>query len=153
MQFTVYEMKMDKVKFEDNIGIQCIPFEKHFFEEYKKIYNECFFDMRKSLDIQPYDFLLDYAQIQDKTESIFLLVEGNDLVGSVACYDNEIDDLIVNKKYQGQGIGKQLLLWAMKHIAKNDSPISLRVAEWNERAVRLYKRVGFTITKTESVIR
>lgn len=152
MQFTVYEMKADKAKTEGTIGIHCIPFEEHYFKEYKKNYNECFYEMRKSLDVKPYNFLSDYTQIQDKSKDIFLFIDKDRFVGSVACYGNEIDDLFVNRQYQGRGIGRQLLLWGINHIRnKNDAPIFLHVAKWNKKAVALYESVGFTITKTEII--
>lgn len=152
MQFTVYEMQTDIAKPEGATGIRCIPFEEHYFKEYKKNYNECFFDMRKSLDIKPYNFLSDYTQIQDKAKDIFLLIEKDRIVGSVACYGNEIDDLFVNKQYQGRGIGRQLLLWGINYIRnKNVAPIFLHVAEWNKKAVSLYKSVGFTIKNTRII--
>ena len=76
----------------------------------------------------------------------------NEIIGSVACYGNEIDDLIVNKKYQHKGYGRQLLLWGMNHIrVKNDEPILLHVAEWNQDALRLYQNTGFEITNTERI--
>lgn len=154
MQFTTYEMKADIAKIESNVSIHCIPFEERFFEEYKKMYNESFWEMRKSLDIKPYDFLSDYAQIRDKIEDIFILVDNGELVGSVACYGNEIDDLFVGKQFQGKGIGKQLLLWGMNYIRiKYNSSIHLHVAEWNKKAVMLYRSVGFTIVKTEIISR
>ena len=55
----------------------------------------------------------------------------------------KIDDLIVNSKYKGKGYGKQILLWALKNI-QNQRPI-LHVAGWNEKAVALYKNIGFEI--------
>lgn len=154
MQFTVYEMQTNISKIENKIGIECIRFEEYFFEEYKRIYNECFYEMRKSLDIKPFCFLSDYTQIQDKSQYIFLLIDKDRLAGSVACYGNEIDDLFVNRQYQGRGIGRQLLLWGINHIRnKNGAPIFLHVAEWNKKAVSLYKSVGFTIAKTEIIVR
>ena len=51
--------------------------------------------MRKALDIEPYNFLSDYSQIEDKIKDIYLLTIENEIIGSVACYGNEIDDLIV----------------------------------------------------------
>ena len=36
-----------------------------------QIYNECFYDMRKALDIEPYHFLCDYEQIVDKSGDIY----------------------------------------------------------------------------------
>ena len=72
------------------------------------------YEMRKTLDIEPYNFLSDYEQIADKVQDIFLFVNKEEIIGSVACYGNEIDDLIVNKKLQHKGYGKQLLLWGME---------------------------------------
>ncbi|MDE6302714.1 MAG: GNAT family N-acetyltransferase [Clostridia bacterium] len=145
-------MKAYIARIEGDIRIKCVPFQERFFEEYKRIYNECFYEMRKCLDIKPYCFLSDYAQIKDKCKDIFLLIDNDILVGSVACYGNEIDDLFVAKQFQRQGIGRQLLLWGMKYIRdKNDCPIHLHVAAWNKNAVELYKSVGFTITNTEII--
>ena len=151
MEIIAYEMKLNKSKV-DAPNISCIPFPKPYFEEYKRIYNECFYDMRKALDIEPYDFLHDYEQIVDKSADIFLLVDKEEIIGSVACYGNEIDDLIVNHKFQKQGYGKQLLLWAIQHIReRNDEPITLHVADWNQGAIMLYEKCGFEIVKAEKV--
>ena len=67
-------------------------------------------------------------------------------VSSVALKGNEIDDLLVKKAYQGKGYGKQILLWALENI--NSDTVILHVAEWNQRALNLYKSVGFEVTKT-----
>ncbi len=73
-----------------------------------------------------------------------------EIIGSVACYGSEIDDLIVNKKFENKGYGKQLLLWGMNHIRPiSNESILLHVAKWNEKALKLYKKVGFDITNTE----
>ena len=152
MQFTVYKMQTYISRIEDDIRIKGIPFQECFFEEYKRIYNECFYEMRKSLDIKPYCVLSDYAQIKNNSRHIFLFFEDDILVGSVGCCENEIDDLFVNKQFQGKGIGRQLLLWGMRYIRnKNDRPIQLHVAAWNTKAVELYKSVGFTITDAEII--
>lgn len=151
MEVIAYEMKYDKAYVEQS-KLDCIPFENRYFEQYKSIYNECFYDMRKALEIEPYNFLSDYEQIREKVSDIYLLVEDGEIVGSVACYGNEIDDLIVNKKYQQRGYGKQLLLWGMQQIRKeNDKPITLHVAEWNRNALGLYKNVGFEVISSEKV--
>ena len=117
-----------------------------------RIYNECFYDMRKALDRKPYNFLSDYKQIANQKNDIYLLIECNQIIGSVACYGNEVDDLIVNKKYQNKGYGKKLLLFAMNLIRKsNNDPITLHVAKWNENALKLYTNIGFVITNTETI--
>lgn len=151
VEVIAYEMNYDKA-FVEQSTISCIPFEIQYFEQYKTIYNECFYDMRKALDIEPYNYLNDYEQIREKVSDIYLLVKDNEIIGSVACYGNEIDDLIVDKKYQRKGYGKQLLLWGMQQIQKkNATPITLHVAEWNQDALRLYKNVGFEIVSSERV--
>ena len=122
MEIIAYEMKYTKTEIEKS-NILCIPFEQKYFQEYMQIYNACFWEMRKFLDIRPYNFLNDYSQI-----------------------------LIVNEKFQNQGYGKQLLLWGMNHIRQsNDEPILLHVAKWNEKALSLYRKVGFNITHIEKI--
>ena len=151
MEIIAYEMQLNK-DIIDPPNISCIPFQKQYFEEYKRIYNECFYDMRKALDIEPYDFLHDHEQIVDKVADIYLLVDNEEIIGSVACYGNEIDDLIVNPGFQRQGYGKQLLLWAIQHIREgSNEPITLHVAAWNQGAIMLYERCGFEVVKTEKV--
>mgnify|MGYP003398960270 CR=1 FL=1 len=151
MEVVAYEMKYDKESVEQNT-IDCVPFDIQYFEQYKTIYNECFYDMRKELEIEPYNFLNDYKQIREKVSDIHLLVKDGEIIGSVACYGNEIDDLIVNKKYQKQGYGKQLLLWGMQQIRKKNADlITLHVAEWNKNALTLYKKVGFEVVSSEKV--
>ena len=150
-EIIAYEMQLNK-SITDAPDISCIPFQKQYFEEYKRIYNECFYEMRKALDIEPHNFLQDYGQIVDKVGDIYLLVDNEEIIGSVAGYGNEIDDLIVNRKFQRQGYGKQLLLWAIRHIReRNDEPITLHVAEWNQGATMLYEKCGFEIVKAEKV--
>lgn len=146
-----YEMYYDKERCETS-NITCLPFKEEYFVEYMSVYNECFYDMRRALDIEPYNWYSQYEQIADKKENVFVLLQDNQIVGSVACYGNEIDDLIVKKSYQKKGFGKQLLLWAIEHIRKhNNSEITLHVAEWNQCALKLYKKVGFAVRKKEKV--
>ena len=94
MEIIAYEMKYEKDPIEKS-DIKCIPFSQKYFQQYMKIYNACFYEMRKSLDIKPYNFLSDYEQVREKSKDIFLLVSGEEIIGSVACYGSEIDDLIV----------------------------------------------------------
>ena len=55
MEIVAYEMKYVNAVVNES-AIVCIPFELKFFEEYMRIYNECFYEMRKELDIHPYHF-------------------------------------------------------------------------------------------------
>ena len=153
MEIVVYEMKYAGAGVEKS-DVACIPFEDKFFQKYMRIYNDCFYKMRKALDIEPYHFLSVYGQIADKIQDIYLLTEQGEIIGSVACYGNEIDDLIVNPIFQHKGYGKQLLLWAMQHVReRSNEPITLHVAQWNHDALLLYKKVGFVIATQISVAR
>ena len=151
IEIIAYEMQFSsKTVQESDINLE--SFSDDFYSEYEKIYNECFFDMRKSLNVEPYNFYSAIEQLDNKKQNIYVLWDGDTLIGSVACYGNEIDDLIVNKDYQNKGIGRKLLLWAIEHIrSNNDEPIVLHVAKWNEKALKLYLDNGFEISKIEKI--
>ncbi len=132
--------------------IICVPFQKEYWNEYMKIYNECFYKMRKALEVEPINFYDDYSQIKDKIKDIFLYLQNGIIIGAVSCYENEIDDLIVEKSFQRQGIGQKLLFWGINHIKEQGyEEIILHVAEWNQNAVKLYLKNGFRIKKRERV--
>jgi ribosomal protein S18 acetylase RimI-like enzyme len=150
-QIIAYEMIYNKaLKYQNDII--CVPFQKEYWNEYMKIYNECFYKMRKALEVEPINFYYDYAQIKDKIKDIFLYLQNGVIIGAVSCYENELDDLIVEKSFQGQGIGQKLLFWGINHIKEQGyEEIILHVAEWNQNAVKLYLKNGFSIVKRERV--
>lgn len=151
MEIIAYEMQFLGRTVQE-VDIKLEAFRDEFYSEYEKVYNECFMEMRKTLDIEPYNFYSGIVQLDNKKQNIYVLWNDNTVIGSVACYGNEIDDLIVNKSYQNNGLGKQLLLWAIKHIRKNnDDPIILHVAKWNEKALKLYLDNEFKISEIEKV--
>lgn len=150
-EIIVYEMLYNKaLKYQNDII--CVPFQKEYWNEYMKIYNECFYKMRKALEVEPINFYYDYSQIKDKIKDIFLYLQNGAIIGAVSCYENELDDLIVEKSFQGQGIGQKLLFWGINHIKEQGyEEIILHVAEWNQNAVKLYLKNGFSIAKRERV--
>lgn len=150
-EIIAYEMIYNKVPEYQN-NIICVPFQKEYWNEYMEIYNECFYDMRKALEVEPINFYYDYSQIKDKIKDIFLYLQNGVIIGAVSCYENEIDDLFVEKSFQGQGIGQKLLFWGINHIKEQGyEEIILHVAEWNQNAVKLYLKNGFRIAKREKV--
>lgn len=150
-EIIAYEMIYNKaLKYQNDII--CVPFQKEYWNEYQKIYNECFYKMRKALEVEPINFYDDYSQIKDKIKDIFLYLQNGIIIGAVSCYENEIDDLIVEKSFQRQGIGQKLLFWGINHIKEQGyEEIILHVAEWNQNAVKLYLKNGFRIKKKERV--
>lgn len=146
-----YEMAFDG-ELPGGPDIECVSFSRARFEEYRAIYNACFRPMRAALDIRPYDWYSDYAQMAPRAGNVFLHIEGGAIVGAVACIGSEIDDLIVAPNEQGKGHGRRLLAWAMHHIrAQGHREITLHVADWNRAAVKLYKDMGFAIKKRERI--
>ena len=150
-EIIAYEMIYNKaLKYQNDII--CVPFQKEYWNEYQKIYNECFYKMRKALEVEPINFYYDYSQVKDKIKDIFLYLQNGIIIGAVSCYENEIDDLIVEKSFQRQGIGQKLLFWGINHIKEQGyEEIILHVAEWNQNAVKLYLKNGFRIKKRERV--
>ncbi len=85
----VYEMWWDKEETPVS-DISCVPFEEVYFEEYKNIYNACFYPMRKALEIEPYNWYSEYSQMADKASNVFWLLEDGKIIGSVACLEKEV---------------------------------------------------------------
>ena len=127
-------------------SIEMVSYSSAYQEQYKTIYNECYHEMRMALGIKPFDYIQDDSFFETGMVNVYLLLHDEELIGSVALKGEAIDDLIVNRKYQGQGYGWQILLWALSHM--NSERIFLHVADWNQRAIRLYQKNGFVITKT-----
>ena len=127
-------------------AVSLVPYSKEYQEQYKKLYNACYHEIREALGIRPFDFIQDDSFFDEGMDQVYILTDGGELIGSVALKGNEIDDLLVDKKYQGQGYGRQILLWALENIQAK--PVILHVAEWNKRAIKLYEKTGFEVTKT-----
>ncbi len=150
-EIIAYEMSFKGLVKPDK-DFSCILFQRKYWDEYMGIYNECFYEMRKDLEIEPFNFYLDYAQMQDKADGTFLYLYDGAIAGAVSCYGNELDDLIVKKSMQGKGLGKKLLLWGMNYIKEQGyNEIVLHVAGWNKNAMEMYLKTGFTIQKEEKV--
>lgn len=131
---------------DERTDIVLVKYSSEYKEEYKRIYNECYHEMRAALDIKPYDFIQDDTFFEEGMDNVYLLLNGSEIIGSVALKNDEIDDLIVSGKYQGLGYGKKLLLWALDNIQAEK--VVLHVADWNKKAINLYKKSGFIITET-----
>ena len=80
----------------EKAAVDLVPYSSDYQEQYRKIYNECYHEMREALNIKPFDFIQDESFFKNGMEDVFLLLEGEDLIGSVALKGNEIDDLIVS---------------------------------------------------------
>lgn len=151
MSFCVYEMSRGCESVPDT-DIICVPLDERYIVQYKEQYNLAFYPMRKALNIRPYSWFNDYGPILEKASDIYIFTRGNELVGSVACYGNEIDDLFVSESNLRHGYGRKLLIWALNQIASRGyKKCVVHVAEWNQGAVRMYLNEGFEIAKKEII--
>jgi len=130
--------------------VTMVSYDSKYQDQYKRMYNACYHEMREALDIKPYDFIQDDSFFGEGMDNVYLLKENDELVGSVALKGSEIDDLIVAAQFQNKGYGKQILLWALENI--RSEKIILHVAQWNRKAISLYEKNGFEITETFEIV-
>ncbi|MBZ4035555.1 GNAT family N-acetyltransferase [Flavobacterium sp. 17A] len=65
-----------------------------------------------------------------------------------------IDSLGVNPKYQGKGIGSQLLQFLIdKYVHKNKEVLGLLVEEDNPSAKKLYLKLGFKVVGSKTLVK
>ena len=153
--FIVYEMSFDNDVVPSS-DIECVSFAGKVYEEYKEqyitAYNAAFHPMREALGIKPYDWFSEGGAKLKENADIYLLITDGELIGTVGCYGNVVDDLFVCDRFRNKGYGRKLLVWAMNRIINNGyKEIMLHVAAWNDNAVKLYLDEGFVITSKEEM--
>ncbi len=68
------------------------------------------------------------------------------IIFSVSEYETSLFSIAVKEEYRGCGIGEKLIFEMIKIAKNNHSPlIFLEVRKSNEKAISLYKKVGFSI--------
>ncbi len=123
------------------------------YTEYRQRYEDSFYDIRRTLGL-PRECCKSESKLADLKDSIFILEEDGEIAGSVAVYDNEIDDFFVAEKYRRRGYGGSLLRFAVSYLQqKNTDRIILHVAQINKAALELYLNNGFVIFSTEEIDR
>lgn len=133
-------------------GLRLRNYEDKDFEAYRNMYNDCFREMRIALERTPVECCQSAEKLKEQSRDIFVLEKDGRILGSVAVYGNEIDDLIVDKREQGNGYGKALLRAALEIMeSRKLAPVRLHVADWNQRALGMYRKMGFEVVKTEVV--
>ncbi|MGI5984171.1 MAG: GNAT family N-acetyltransferase [Sakamotonia sp.] len=152
MNFTVHTMEYAGGRAETSLDLR--NYRDSDYEEYRAMYNGCFLAMRTALGIRPAECCKTREELAQSRSEIWVLERSGVLAGSVAVYGNEIDDLVVKGDFQGRGLGRALLQWALALLeAEGRGPAVLHVADWNRRAMELYRKQGFRIIKTEVIDR
>lgn len=109
---------------------------------------------------QPYDFydmtadLEDYEEITDpvsRGKHYYSVLKNHNLIGFFGVFpkesgENEIElGLGLKPDLTGKGLGKNFVTTILQYIKEEQSSVKvwLSVADFNQRAIKLYERVGF----------
>ena len=150
MQVIVHEMEYKGGQMVSDLRLR--HYSDSDYRNYRKIYEECFHEMRTALQRFPVDICASREELEQEKGNIYILEVDGKLIGSVAIYGNEIDDLIVAKNFQRRGYGEALLQFAVSFLQRiHIAPIILHVADWNQGAIKMYLKNGFDIVGTEVV--
>ena len=130
-----------------------ILLEDEYYEQYKALIDDCFYEMRKALDVRPYEKHSDSLEHPEKLkENTFILLSGEEIICAVTCSENYIGKMAVSQRYRRQGYGRKALEFALSYMQKRgDFPIALTVAKWNKNAIAMYESTGLVITKESTV--
>lgn len=111
-------------------------------------------DLEQVCDIENHTFSApwsfhSYEQAINNKNNLFLVAEENDcIVGYCGCLgildEGQITNVAVKKEYRGQNIGFQLMERLLEEgIKRGIRAFTLEVRESNEKALKLYYRMGF----------
>ncbi|SFB40560.1 GNAT family N-acetyltransferase [Clostridium frigidicarnis] len=160
--YSVYRFTYDGNKFNEP-NICAVKYEDKYYEDKIRLESEAFSVLRRENDIKPYNWYLNASReeleanrkgiLEDK-EYIYLFFEENEMVGASMVKNAEIDLLFVNIKFQGKGYGKKILEFTMNRgLEQNATAVNLNALAKNEKALKLYKNVGFRIVQAQDARR
>lgn len=139
------------------VDMEFINYEDKYYEQYMKCRQDCFYELRKDNDIQPYIVPLseeDRKIILSEKEYIYIAFDDNNLIGAITIKDGYLDRIIVSPSYQGKGFGKKITQFGINQtIREGKSAVQLSCIEGNKIAEKLYKSLGFETGEVTYVYR
>lgn len=80
--------------------------------------------------------------------NLFVAMDDNDiLLGFIGTYENRIEMLFIDSNERGQGIGKQLLKYALNELQVDEVDVN----EQNPQTIGFYQHMGFSIVGRSDV--
>lgn len=129
-----------------------IPYSQEWFDTYLEVRASAFIKVNRMIDSRPYDERERREQIDSWTKrnekDLWLFMKGDELIGSVAYFDGFLDEVFVKPEFQGQGIGKDIVKWALTYCEQKNWEPRLCVVTKNLPAIKLYESMGFRIAQT-----
>jgi ribosomal protein S18 acetylase RimI-like enzyme len=125
-------------------------YEEQDFEDYVRIMNEGFTDLRRENDLKPAEPFpperindeLRRKLSDDRDNNYLFFIDGH-AVGMCRIEDY-IDDIAVDKAHRGQGLGKKIAQFAVNRVRERGTQrVVLGVMDSNQVAQNLYRRLGF----------
>lgn len=142
----VHEMKYYGEKVNSDIDV--VNYSDEYYNDYRSICRDCFMNLSIATNLDPNSFYTQ-EEMNKKKSNVFIMFIDKEMVGSVEIYENIIDHLFVNQKYQNKGYGKKLLFFAINRLQEvGINEITLFVADLNKEAIQLYSNNGFKCTNT-----
>ncbi len=143
------------------IGLDVIPYCEDLFDDYVRLTNEGFLELRQVNDIHPYecypagfDAAAERKELQGSADSIYFFQHNGDIVGMVTLGSNYIDNLVVDKRHQRKGYGRQIMQFSINRLRERGvQRVVLGVVDTNTEARRLYESMDFTLVETHTFAR
>jgi len=152
VKWDMYEMEYKGGIAQSSLSL--VPFEEKYYEQYKNLMDDSFYEMRKALNIRPHEkhsYSLDGSM--ELKKSTFLLLHEDELICAVTCSETDIKNVAVSPKHQRKGYGRKLIEFAINYMQnRGDTTIKLTVTKWNKSAIALYESLGFVITKASTIV-
>jgi len=140
------------------VELKPVKYESEYFERYVEAIRDSFYELRKTNDFEPY-FCCEANEakrneLEKNKDNIYLLLDGEKLVASVIVDKDTADDLFVTPLYQGRGIGKKMMSFAVNTAINNgNGDVILNAIKWNAKALHVYESLGFHIVKSMHYLR
>jgi ribosomal protein S18 acetylase RimI-like enzyme len=160
--YSVYRFSYEGNKFNEP-NICAVKYEDKYYEDKIRLESEAFSVLRRENDIKPYNWYLSASkdaiehnrkETLEQKEYIYLFFENNEMVGASMVKNAEIDLLFVNIKYQGKGYGKKILEFTINRgLEQNTTSVNLNALASNEKALELYKKIGFKVVQAQDARR
>ncbi|WP_346931326.1 GNAT family N-acetyltransferase [Clostridium sp.] len=145
-EVVVHKMQYYGGKVSSNIDV--VNYCDKYYNDFRSICCDSFRSLSIATNQNPHAFYT-REEILKKKHHVFIMFINNEMVGSVEIFENVIDHLFVNEKYQNKGFGKKLLFFAINRLQQSDiEKIILYVLDLNKRAIQLYLNNGFKCTNT-----
>lgn len=138
-----------------------IPYAEAYFDEVITLINEGFYGLRETNSLVPIEcYPIGYNRVKvlqdfaDDRDNIFLFVQGKTLVGYTRLGNDYIDDIVVSRQHQRQGLGQKITQFAVNTLRERGvNKVFLGVVDTNKGARALYERLGFTLVETHTFAR